>query len=265
MTFETDDNVDTGATENTAAEVETEQTETASEAETQEPETQEAEEAEEEKPKRNRAKERIEQLARENAELKQWRAQQEAKANTPEVTSEPQLEDYDDYNEWQKAFHAHQRAEVKREILADLKGEEVQKTQVQKQAEFVAILSTAADEHPDFDNVVQAGLSRNLPMPLTLDEVANEFGYSADIQVKLLYALGKDPELHERVSESSKLKAGRILSELVDSWGSKPKPQVSKAPPPIKPVQANAPASRSTDSLSDEEFLAQRRKNRLKG
>ena len=87
MTFESDDIVDTGATENTAAEVETEQTEWQPESEAQEPEQQETEQKEEseqeEKPKRNRAQERIQQLAREKAEMAAKLAEYEAKANQP--------------------------------------------------------------------------------------------------------------------------------------------------------------------------------------
>ena len=118
------------------------------------------------------------------------------------------------------------------------------------------MITTVAETYPDFDSVVQAGLQRDLPMPLTLDEVASEFGYSPETQVKLLYEIGKNETLHETLSSSSKLKAARILSELVDSWETKPAPKVSKAPPPIKPVQANAPAARNINSMSDGESVA---------
>ena len=132
--------------------------------------------------------------------------------------------------------------------------EKQQQTQIEKQAEFEAVITTVAETYPDFDSVVQAGLQRDLPMPLTLDEVASEFGYSSETQVKLLYEIGKNEALHETLSGSSKLKAARILSEIVDSWETKPAPKVSKAPPPIKPVQANAPAARSPEKMSDDEW-----------
>jgi AraC-like DNA-binding protein len=218
MTFESDDIVDTGATENTAAEVETEQTEWQPESEAQEPEQQETEQKEEseqeEKPKRNRAQERIQQLAREKAEMAAKLAEYEAKVNQPVQASErPNIADFDDINDYYKAVDEYQ-----------------------------------------IDQAVQAGLQRDLPMPLTLDEVASEFGYSPETQVKLLYEIGKNEALHETLSSSSKLKAARILSEIVDSWETKPAPKVSKAPPPIKPVQANAPAARSPEKMSDDEW-----------
>ncbi len=259
MTFESDDIVDTGATENTAAEVETEQTEWQPESEAQEPEQQGAEQKEEseqeEKPKRNRAQERIQQLAREKAEMAAKLAEYEAKVNQPAQASEgPAIEDFEDYSEFKKAERKWLMEEAKREFREEMLAEKQQQTQIQKQAEFEAVITTVAETYPDFDSVVQAGLQRDLPMPLTLDEVATEFGYSTETQVKLLYEIGKNEALHETLSGSSKLKAARILSEIVDSWEAKPAPKVSKAPPPIKPVQANAPAARSPEKMSDDEW-----------
>ena len=254
MTFESDDIVDTGATENTAAEVETEQTEWQPESEAQE--TEQKEEGEqEEKPKRNRAQERIQQLAREKAEMAAKLAEYEAKANQPAQASEgPVIEDFEDYSEFKKAERKWLMDEAKREFREEMLAEKQQQTQIERQAEFEAVITTVAETYPDFDSVVQAGLQRDLPMPLTLDEVASEFGYSPETQVKLLYEIGKNEALHETLSGSSKLKAARVLSEIVDSWGAKPAPKVSKAPPPIKPVQANAPAARSPEKMSDDEW-----------
>lgn len=181
MTFESDDIVDTGATENTATEVETEQTEWQPESEAQEPEQQEPEQKEEseqeEKPKRNRAQERIQQLAREKAEMAAKLAEYEAKANQPAQASEgPAIEDFEDYSEFKKAERKWLMEEAKREFREEMLAEKQQQTQIQKQAEFEAVITTVAETYPDFDSVVQAGLQRDLPMPLTLDEVASEFG-----------------------------------------------------------------------------------------
>ena len=268
MTFESDDSVDTGATENTAAEVETEQTEWQPEQQTEgddhktelsdeEKAKQEAEQKgeQEEKPKRNRAQERIQQLAREKAEMAAELEEYKAKVNQPVQASErPSIADFDDINDYYKAVDEYQIDQAVARMEQKQSKASEQKQQIQKQAEFEAVITTVAETYPDFDSVVQAGLQRDLPMPLTLDEVASEFGYSPETQVKLLYEIGKNEALHETLSGSSKLKAARILSELVDSWETKPAPKVSKAPPPIKPVQANAPAARSPEKMSDDEW-----------
>lgn len=260
---ETHDNVETAATENTGAESQEikewgegeEGAETQVKEETQEPEKQEPEpEKEPEKPKKNRAQERIEQLARENAELKRWRSEQETKAKASEI-KRPVIDDFEDFGKYEEALEQYHIDKAEERVLAKLDERESQKTEQQKQAEFEAVISTVAETYPDFDSVVQAGLQRGLPMPLTLDEVASEFSYSSETQVKLLYELAKDEAFHEQVSGSSKLKAAKLLSDRVDSWD-KPKttPPVSKAPKPINPVKANAPAARDPENMSDDEW-----------
>lgn len=273
MTFETDDSVDTTATENTGAEVETEQTETESEQQTEGEQSTELsdeekakKEAEQEgEKKRNRAQERIQQLARERAELRRELDEIKAKQNT-KPTEAPKVEDFEDYSEFQQAQQEFFIKQAEERVLAKIQQDKSQQTQAQKQAEFQSVLIEVSAELPDFDTVVQTGLARELPMPITLDELAEEFGYDAKTQARLLYELAKDEDFHEQVSGSSKLKAARLLSEKVDSF-SKPAtaPKVSKAPPPITPVKASAPAARSLDNMSDSEFLEYRRKQRLKG
>jgi hypothetical protein len=267
MTFETDDNVDTGATQNTAAEVETGQTETEQTHQQPEGGEQNTELSDEEKAKqeaekegekkRNRAQERIQQLARERAEYKRELEELKAKQSTPQITTAPQIEDFEDYSEFQKAQQEYYVKQAEDRVLAKLQQDKTQQTQVEKQAAFESALIEASTELPDFDRVVQGGLARDLPMPISLDELAAEFGYDAKTQTRLLYELAKDESFHELVSESSKLKAARLLSEKVDSFSKTPAaPRTSKAPPPINPVKANAPASRDMQTMSDSEAVA---------
>ncbi|MFX5004096.1 hypothetical protein ABTC25_12550 [Acinetobacter baumannii] len=268
---DTQDVVETTATENTS--VESQET-NSPETETQEHETGEQQEGgepkpEPEKPKKSRAQERIEQLARENAELRRFKAESEAKQTEPKADAKPtkpRIEDFETYEEYLKEHDAYEEkldewriSEAERRILEKQSKAQSEKTQTQKQAELEGAIAAFADETPDFDDVVQKGIARQLPMPISLDELADEFGYDAVTQTRLLYELAKDEELHQLVSDSSKLKAARILSERVDSWGSKPAtPPVSKAPPPIKPVQANASVKRDAEKMSDNEFLKSR-------
>ncbi|MDC4768668.1 hypothetical protein OHV90_17360 [Acinetobacter baumannii] len=267
---DTQDVVETTATENTGAESqEVDQPET----ETQEPEKGEGSEEEQPKtdpePKRNRARERIEQLARENAELRKFKEAAEAKQNATEANAKPAkplIEDFESYEEWTKAHDEYEEkldewriSEAERRISEKQSKAQAEKTQTEKQAELEGAIAAFADETPDFDDVVQKGIARQLPMPISLDELAAEFDYDAATQTRLLYELAKDEELHQLVSDSSKLKAARILSERVDSWGKKPSaPPVSKAPAPIKPVQANASVKRDAEKMSDNEFLKSR-------
>ena len=264
MTFETDDNVDTGATQNTAAEVETGQTKVDSgqQPNGDEPNTELSDEekakqqAEKEgEKKRNRAQERIQQLARERAELKRELDEIKAKQSAPQVTTAPKIEDFEDYSEFQQAQQEYYVKQAEERVLAKIQQDKSQQTLTQRRAEFESALVEAATELSDFDTVVQTGLARDLPMPITLDELADEFGYDAKTQTRLLYELAKDEDFHELVSSSSKLKAARLLSEKVDSFTkTTTAPKVSKAPPPINPVKANAAATRNPAAMSDDEW-----------
>lgn len=262
MTEQSNDIVETTATENTGAESqeikewgqdeaqETEHTQVDGEVKEQEPEK-----AEPEKPKKSRAQERIEQLARENAELKRKQAEFETKQEVAEV-KRPKIEDFESYSEYEDAIEEYHVAKAEQRVLENLRKQESEKTQSQKQSEVEATMHAFSEKHADFDSAVQEALKRPYPMPVTLDEVAAEFGYDSETQIRLLYELAKDEEFHLEVSESSKLKAARLLSERVDSWSqaAKTAPPVSKAPKPIKPVQANAPASRDPSNMSDDEW-----------
>ena len=272
MTFETDDTVDTGATQNTAAEVETGQTEVESgqqpngnesntELSDEEKAKQQAEQEGEKK--RNRAQERIQQLARERAELKRELDEIKAKQSAPKTTAAPKIEDFEDYSEFQQAQQEYYVKQAEERVLAKIQQEKAQQTQVEKQAAFESALIEASTELSDFDTVVQTGLARDLPMPITLDELADEFGYDAKTQTRLLYELAKDEDFHELVSSSSKLKAARLLSEKVDSFTkTTTAPKVSKAPPPITPVKANAAATRNPAAMSDDEWYQNEIKSR---
>lgn len=212
-----------------------------------------------EEKKRSRAKERIERLARENAELRKYKEDIEAKAKQPVQADEaPKVEDFEDYSEFQQAQQEWYVKQAEERVLARLNKDKSEQTQVQKQAEFQAAIVEAATEHPDFDQVIQEGLARELPMPISLDEVAEEFGYDVKTQTRLLYELAKDEVFHEQVSGSSKLKAARLLSERVDSFTKPSAPKVPNAPKPINPTSANAPVKRDMDKVSDNEFLKSR-------
>ncbi|KHO16757.1 hypothetical protein NT90_04165 [Acinetobacter baumannii] len=264
MTVETEaqDIVDPATTENnSAASQESEELKQ----QTQEPEVEQTEEekakaAEEaEEKKRSRAKERIERLARENAELRKFKEEAEAKAKQPVQSDEaPKIEDFEDYSDYLKAQQDWYIKQAEERVLARLNKDKAEQTQVQRQAEFQAAIVEAATEHPDFDQVIQEGISRQLPMPITLDEVADEFGYDAKTQTRLLYELACDETFHEQVSAATKLKAALLLKERVDSFSKTAPPPTSKAPAPIKPVTANAPASRDPEKMSTDEWMKHR-------
>lgn len=207
-----------------------------------------------EKPKKSRAQERIEQTTRENADLKRRLAEYESKQNTPKASERPKVEEFETYDEFQEKLGEWQIEEAMRRLEEKQGKKQAEQTQGEKQAEFEGAIAGFSENVPDFDEVVTAGINRQLPMPITLDEVAAEFGYDTNTQVRLLYELAKDEEFHELVSESSKLKAARLLSERADSFSQKPVQKMQNAPKPIKPTSANAPVVRDSEKMSDDEW-----------
>ena len=277
MTDQSNDNVDTATTENNSADSQEMDTATAtSEAEQEQSQDQtKGEQANDdqadgkgeakqdaERPKKSRAQERIEQTTRENAELKRKLAEYESKQQTTEL-KRPKIDDFDQYSDYEDALDDYYDKRAKQNWERSNSEHQAKQAQSQKQAEMETAIAQFAETISDFDQVVQTGLQRNYPMPVTLDEVASEFNYDSDTQVRLLYELAKDDAFHQEVSASSKLKAARLLSERVDSWSAKkPAPSVSKAPPPLKPVQANASTARDESKMSDDEWYRAKTQSR---
>lgn len=263
MSQDTDSNdiVETTTTENNSAEVATEQTtgeqnygEAAVE-NTNTDATGDEPKADPEPVKRNRAQERIQQLAREKAELAREFEAYKSKQDAPKASERPKIETFETYDQYEEAVDAWRIDKAEQNVLTKLEQERSEKSQAQRQAEFQGVIDTVAESLPDFDAVVSAGISRQLPMPLSLDELAAEFGYDAETQVKLLYELAKDAEFHEQVSGSSKLKAAKLLSDRADSISKKIAPKIPNAPKPIKPTSANAPVKRDYFDQSDNEIM----------
>ena len=252
------DIVETTATENTGVE-----SQEHDEGQEQQPETIEAQEpkkAEPEPEKKNRAKERIEQLARENAELRRFKAEQEARASKPQSITKPVVDDFEDFGKYEDALEQYHIDKAEERVLAKLDERESSKSQQAKEVEFQTAIAELEEQGIDFNTYAQK--AESLPvLPIQLDQ----FGLSATETLKLAKDLIDDEDTYIAISQMNAVQAAMKIGQIIESKKTKAPPSVSKAPKPIKPVQANAPASRSTDSLSDEEFLAQRRKNRLKG
>lgn len=204
-----------------------------------------------EEPKKNRAQERIQQLAREKAELAAKVAEFEAKQNTPTQShEEPKLEDFEDYNEWQKSLRQYDREQIKKEMLAEIGQKETQKSQNQRQAEFEAAMVELQDEGVDAQ-ALTAKLETLPPLPIDI----HQFGLSAKETLTLAAKLINDDELWLDISQMNPVQAARRIGQEIDSQPSKSTaPKIPNAPRPIKPVQANAPATRSPESMSDEEW-----------
>lgn len=254
---ETHDNVETAATENTGAESQEikEWGEGEEGVETQvKEETQEPEKAEPEKPKKNRAQERIEQLARENAELKRWRSEQETKAKVSEI-KRPVIDDFEDFGKYEEALEQYHIDKAEERVLAKLDERESSKSQEAKQVEMQTAIAELEEQGIDFNTYAQK--AEALPqLPIQLDQ----FGLSAVATLKLAKDLLDDEDTYIALSQMNQVQAAMKIGQIIESKETKTPPVVSKAPKPINPVKANAPAARDPSQMSDDEWYAARRK-----
>ncbi|WP_180133224.1 hypothetical protein, partial [Acinetobacter sp. YH12083] len=76
--------------------------------------------------------------------------------------------------------------------------------------------------------------------------------------LKLAKDLLDDEDTYIALSQMNQVQAAMKIGQIIESKKTKTPPSVSKAPKPINPVKANAPAARSTESMSDNEFLKSR-------
>lgn len=270
---DTQDVVETTATENIS--VESQET-NSPETETQEPETGEQQQegepkTEPEKPKVSRAQQRIEQLARENAELRRFKAESEAKQNEPKADAKPakpRIEDFETYEEYLKEHDAYEEkldewriSEAERRISEKQGKTKAEEAKTQRQAEFESAMAELEDEGYDATALNQK-LETLPPLPLDL----NEFGLTAKETLIVAAKLIEDTDLWMDLSQMTAVQAARKIGQEIDKHISKPTPPpVSKAPPPIKPVQANAPAVRDASKMSDDEWYKAETQKRNKG
>lgn len=256
---ETPDSVDTAATENTGTEgLENQEQQEGQAAQQEGGEGQEGEQPKEpEKPKRSRAQERIEQLAREKAELAAKVAAYESKQQTTEL-KRPVIDDFDDFSKYEEALEDYHAAKAEERVLARLNERESQKAASSQEAEFQVAMDELADEGVDIDSYFKK--AESLPqLPVTLDQ----FGLNAVDTLRLAKQLIDDEQTYHSLSQMTPIQAAAKIGQIIEGNKTKTAPPVSKAPKPIKPVQANAPAARDPSKMSDSEWL-EWRKNQVK-
>ena len=247
---ESQDIVDTVATENTDAgsqEIK-EWGQEEAQGEQAQDENQEPEKEPEPKPKKPRAQERIEQLAKENAELRRFKADQEGKQVKTEITR-PVIDDFDDFSKYEDALEQYHIDKAEERVLARLDERESTKLMQTKEVELQSAISEIEESGVDFNAYVQR--ANELPqLPLTLDQ----FGLSTKDTLLLARDLIDDESTYIELSQMNAVQAAMKIGQIIESKKTKPQVAVSKAPKPIKPVQANAPVTRDAAQMSDDEW-----------
>lgn len=176
-----------------------------------------------------RERARAEQLAQRLAEL-------EAKGNgeAPTAAKETDVERLVEERATAKAF-----AETANRIV---------ETGTKQNSDFVDALKDLASEVGEF-------VQRN-GKPSPFMEVVLEV---SDEPTKLLYHLGKNPDIAAELADLSPIKLAKRLDRIERELGESSKPKTSNAPKPLEPVRAKAaPNSGLDEGLSDAEWIKRR-------
>lgn len=191
-------------------------------------------------------------------------AQREQPKPAQETDQAPQRADYDDYEAYIRALA---RYDAKQEVAGLTKAEQARQQTAQQQ--FAEQLRKAAlvqshgqrvaayaKSNPDFAEVMDSDVDVGS---------AAEALMEMDDGPAVMVALHRNPEIAERLRNSSAHMQGVILGQLSAALKSKP-PQVSKAPPPGQPVGVKSAAGpKDLAELSVDDYIKERRKQRASG
>lgn len=250
---QSNDSVETTTTENNSAE--SHEIKEWGQEETQEPnqtqdDTQEPEkkEPEPERPKKSRAAERLEEVLREKAKLAEKLAAYESKQQTTEL-KRPDFADFEDFAEFQKAESQYFIDVAKAEMRAEMQKQQASQAATAQEAAFQTAMDELSDEGVDVDAYFKK--AETLPqLPVTLDQ----FGLTPSETLRLAKDLLDDEATYLAISQMNPVQAAVKIGQIIEGRKTKTAPPISKAPAPIKPVQANAPATRDPSKMSDEEW-----------
>lgn len=126
-----------------------------------------------------------------------------------------------------------------------------------------SIVDTGSKTHSDFvdtlkDLASEVGefVQRN-GKPSQFMEVVLEV---SDDPTKLLYHLGKNPEIASELADLSPLKLAKRLDRIEREMGESSKPKTSNAPKPLEPVRAKSTDSGLSSDLPVDEWMRRREK-----
>lgn len=118
------------------------------------------------------------------------------------------------------------------------------------------IAAAGKEEYGDFDMSLKTfQMLGGIPTQLldTITEMPNAH--------KVLYSIGKDPDLAERIVKMPVAKQALELARLEANLSKTTPREVSKAPPPVRTIEATPRAVQDMEKMSMEDFIAAREKH----
>lgn len=221
--------------------------------------------AEHDEPKKAKGvQKRIDELTRQRREVERdrdyWRemaARQKPEAPNhepePSVTGEPQLEQFEDYDEYLVAKAEHRIEQKIQRQHADQQQRQELQTKQQKAQAFAMKAQAAREKYEDFDLVA---LNPSTPITEAMETVILD----SEIGDDLAYYLGSNPDSARQISQLSPLAAASELGKIEAKLSQPPPPSTTKAPDPIKPLSGNESVTTSPENMSIDEWMTWRNK-----
>jgi hypothetical protein len=216
---------------------------------------------------KNKAKKKIGKLTKENGrlqlELDRLKASQAQPAPTSEPVKEPLQDDFEDYEDYQKAHTQWNVKETIRENdVSKWKESEKQTSEhkaQERQADFEERADTFKETTEDFEKVAKSPemlrFYSDVPHIAEIVE-GNEKG------PEIAYYLGNNPNVAFDLARLSPLEAAVEVGKLEAKISKEPKPRaVSQAPTPISPTGGGGQGGKekAPNEMSDAEFATWRR------
>jgi hypothetical protein len=216
-----------------------------------------------EAPRESRAQRRIQQLV---AEKNYWKGRADATAGAPQgqapTNTQPTREQYGSDAEYIDALTDWKLNNALPTVI-----QRVTEAQTRQAAEtrFGERVAEVSKKYADWDEVMEA--TDALMLPVTHLEIIQQ----SEVAPEVVYALGKDPTLAQRIARMTPITAAREIGRIEASIAAQPKPgnggAVSKpasgAPAPITPVPGGtAKPEKSVDEMSMDEYREWRKQMR---
>lgn len=210
------------------------------------------------------------QRQRANAERRAMRAEAEAEALRTQLRQQspapqqsgatPKASDfasYDDYVAYLAEVKANRAAE--RAVGAVTQSLTAERAQAEQQATLRAFMSEAGKQAKaagvNFDDAWEAITDESIPVSRDVAEYLFE---AADNKALLVDHFAKNTDELERISGLSRAMAVKELARLDARLGAKPKPNVTKAPPPVPTLGGRVLTTQDPSKMSMDEYYEHR-------
>lgn len=175
----------------------------------------------------------------------------------------PKAADFENQADFLVAALAHQQAmliqngkvaEITDEIDTMKQAQEIARVQrlQDRQTSFREGFPDARAKYSDFDAALKVAADPNV-----VSQALSEAILESDASLDLAYHLGKNPALATRLSKMDPVQQAREIGRIEATLAA-PKPQ-TRAPAPISPVKATAPATKDPNAMTADEFDQWRR------